>query len=186
MHKILAFFLLCFAACSIDGGTVPDVGMTLASDGGAIDGGISMSDGGSTGNRVIVPQFRVGSAMLAQPAFFDRTLSTSCYPRKTTAGLRCIPADVNLIFYTDVSCTIRGGLAIACQTPTYGAVADMPDNVCDQGNYHTFRLRKLTQANYYSKSGAVCLGTAIPSAFTLYAADTEIDPATFAEAVEVR
>lgn len=49
-----------------------------------------------------------------------------------------------------------------------------------------FRLRKLTQANYYSKSGAACLSAAIPSAFALYAADTEIDPTTFAEAVEVR
>lgn len=185
MHKILAFFL-CLVACSIDSGAMLDVGMMLASDGGATDGAVSMPDGGSMGDRVIVPQFRVGSTMLAQPAFFDRTLGTSCYPRKTTAGLRCIPADVNLIFYADAGCTTRGGLAIACQTPTYGAVADMPDNVCDQGNYHTFRLRKLTQVNYYSKSGAACLSTAIPSAFTLYAADAEIDPTTFAEAVEVR
>lgn len=186
MHKILAFFLLCFATCSVDNGAVPDVGMRLASDGGATDGAVSAPDGGSTGDRIIVPQFRVGSAMLAQPAFFDRTLSTSCYPRKTTAGLRCIPAEVSLSFYTDAGCTVRGGLAISCQTPAYGSVADTPDNLCDQGNYHTFRLRKLTQANYYSKSGAACLSAAIPSAFILYAADTEIDPTTFAEAVEVR
>lgn len=186
MRKILAFFLLCFAACSTDSGAVPDVGIMLASDGGAIDGAVSMPDGGGMGDRVIVPQFRVGSAMLAQPAFFDRTLGTSCYPRKTTAGLRCIPAEVSLSFYTDVGCTVRGGLAISCQTPTYGSVADTPDNLCDQGNYHTFRLRKLTQANYYSKSGAACLSAAIPSAFALYAADTEIDPTTFAETVEMR
>ena len=73
-----------------------------------------------------------------------------------------------------------------CSASTYGIASDAPTNTCDQGNYHTFRLRKLTQANYYGKSGATCVALPLPAYTDLYTADTEVDPATFAEVVEVR
>ena len=73
-----------------------------------------------------------------------------------------------------------------CSTAVYGITSDMPANTCDQGNYHTFRLRKLTQTNYYGKTGATCVSLSLPANTTLYAADTEVDPTTFAEVVEVR
>lgn len=181
MHKILAFFLLCFAACAIDSGAVPDVGMMLASD-----GAVSAPRDGGTGGRISVPQYRVDGVPLTQLTFYDRTLDTNCFPRKTTAGLRCVPGGVFLLSYADAGCTQPAGTHPSCQVVTYGTTADMPANACDQGNYRTFRLRKLTQANYYSKSGATCVALPLPANTSLYAADTEIDPTTFAEAVEVR
>lgn len=181
MHKILAFFLLCLAACSIDGGTAPDAGTMLAWDGGA-----SIPRDGGTGGRISVPQYRVDGVPLTQLTFYDRTLDTYCFPRKTTAGLRCVPSGVFLLNYADAGCTQPAGTLTSCSIVTYGLTADTPTNACDQGNYHTFRLRKLTQANYYSKSGATCVALPLPANTSLYAADTEIDPTTFAEATEVR
>ena len=181
MHKILAFFLLCFAACSIDSGTTPDAGMMLASD-----GAVSAPRDGGTGGRISVPQYRVEGVPLTQLTFYDRTFDTYCFPRKTTAGLRCVPSGIPLLNYADAGCTQLAGTLTSCSTASYGLAADMPTNVCDQGNYHTFRLRKLIQANYYSKSGATCVALPVPANTSLYAADTEIDPTIFAEAVEVR
>lgn len=181
MHKILAFFLLCFAACSIDSSTVPDVGMMLASDGAT-----SAPRDGGVGGRISVPQYRVDGVSLTQLTFYDRTLDTYCFPRKTTAGLRCVPSGVLLLNYADAGCTQLAGTSATCQSVSYGIVADALINACDQGNYRTFRLRKLTQANYYGKSGATCVALPLPANTALYAADTEIDPTTFAEAVEVR
>lgn len=181
MHKSLAFFLLCLVACSIDSSAVPDVGMMLAPDDSA-----SIPRDGGVGGRISVPQYRVDGVPLTQLTFYDRTLDTYCFPRKTTAGLRCVPGGVFLLSYADAGCVQPAGTHPSCQTVTYGTTADMPANACDQGNYHTFRLRKLTQANYYGKSGATCVALPLPANTTLYAADTEIDPTTFAEAVEVR
>lgn len=181
MHKILAFFLLCLAACSIDGGTAPDAGTMLAWDGGA-----SIPRDGGTGGRISVPQYRVDGVPLTQLTFYDRTLDTYCFPRKTTAGLRCVPSGVLLLNYADVGCTQPAGTLTSCSIVIYGLTADTPTNACDQGNYHTFRLRKLTQANYYGKNGAACVALPVPANTSLYAADTEVDPTTFAEVVEVR
>lgn len=181
MHKILALFLLCLAACSIDSGTAPDAGMMLASD-----GAVSAPRDSGTGGRISVPQYRVENASLSQFTFYDQTLNTNCFPRKTTAGLRCVPSGVPLLNYADAGCTQLAGTLTSCSIVTYGLAADTPTNACDQGNYHTFRLRKLTQANYYGKSGATCVALPLPANTSLYAADTEIDPTTFAEAVEVR
>lgn len=180
MYKILALFLLCFMACVVDG-AVPDAGMTLASD-----GAVSAPRDSGTSGRISVPQYRAEGATLTQLTFYDRILDTYCFPRKTTAGLRCVPGGVFLLNYADASCTQPAGTLASCQAATYGTLGDMPANVCDQGNYRTFRLRKLTQTNYYGKSGATCVAVPLPGNTILYAADTEIDPTTFAEVVEVR
>lgn len=171
MHKILAFFLLCFAACSIDSSAVPDVGMMLATD-GAVS---APHDGGTIGGRISVPQYRVDGVSLTQLTFYDRTLDTYCFPRKTTAGLRCVPNGVFLLSYADAGCTQPAGTHPSCQAVTYGTTADIPADACDQGNYH-----------YYGKSGATCVALPVPANTSLYAADTEVDPATFAEVTEVR
>ena len=91
MHKILALFFLCLAACSLEGGTGLDAGMILASDGSTPDGSI--------GGRISVPQYRAEGAVLTQFTFYDRTLDTNCFPHKTTAGLRCVPGGVFLLNY---------------------------------------------------------------------------------------
>lgn len=181
MYKILALFLLCCTACVVGDGATPDAGMILASD-----GAVSASRDSGTGGRISVPQYRTEGVTLTQLTFYDRILDTYCFPRKTTAGSRCVPSGMLLLNYADAGCTQPAGTLASCQTATYGTLADMPANVCDQGNYHTFRLRKLTQANYYGKSGATCVALPVPVNTTLYVADTEIDPATFAEVVEVR
>ena len=186
MYKILAFFLLSTLACSVDAGSTLDAGMPLASDGAVADGAVSTVDSGSTNDRVIAPHFRVGAAVLAQAFFFDRELNVTCYPRKTTKGLRCLPVGIGLTAYVDAGCTSRGGLGPSCQMTAYGTVADMPDNACDQGAYRTFTVRKLTQTSYYTRSGVACVALPIPASLSLYTADTEVDPTTFAEVVEVR
>ena len=181
MHKILALFLFGFVACSLDSGSALDAGTLLASD-----GAVSAPRDSGAGSRISVPHYRVDGVTLSQLTFYDRMLDTNCFPRKTTAGLRCVPGGVFLLNYADAGCTQPAGTLPACQAVMYGTLADMPTNACDQCNHRTFRLRKLTQANYYGKSGATCVTVPLPVNTALYAADTEVDPTTFAEVVEVR
>lgn len=178
MRNIVALILLCFVGCVMDGTAAPDAGTMLASDAGT-----GSSDLGAA-QRIVVPQFQVGNAVLRQNAFYDRQLSINCYPRNTTTGLRCLPADLSLYVFADAACSMPAGFVPNCQTPRYGLV-ETSVNICTLGTFRVYQLRKLTQANYYTKNGATCIASAL-SGYDLYAADTEIDPTTFAEAVEVR
>lgn len=182
MRNIVALILICIVGCATENTVTLDAGTMLAYDAAA---GINVQpDQGTSLLRIVVPQFQVGDVALRQNAFYDRQLSVNCYPRNTTTGLRCLPADLSLYVFADATCSTPAGFVPNCQTPRYGLV-EIPVNICTLGTFRVYRLRKLTQANYYTKSGATCIASAL-SGYDLYAADTEIDPTTFAEVVEVR
>ena len=175
MYKILAFLVLTLTACAGMPTSELDLGVDAASP--------DNYDGSTTGARIVVPSFQVGGATLYRPTFYDRQLGTLCQPSRTTAGLRCVPEAISLILFSDAACTQPAMYTTPCNPAAYGTI--LASAACNP-DVRVYRLRKLTQTNYYSKFSATCTATPLSPGYDLYAADTEIDPATFAEAVEVR
>lgn len=132
--------------------------------------------------RLVVPRYRSGSTVLAQPVFFDRELGVRCQPQPTTSGLRCLPlAQCNV--FTDKSCTIPAMYVKDCEKPTYCVWApQQPD--CRTSEYKVSVVLQVTQTEYFARTDTGCVPKPIATGYALHVGSAELSPTVFASVVE--
>lgn len=107
--------------------------------------------------------------------YYDTVLGSRCYLLPTASGLRCIPSDANLGYYSDAGCTKLGALVVeGCAVPKYG-VFTAP--AC--GNNRVFTLGTGTKlATYYILQGTTCTPYTVSADHVFYPAASEVDVST--------
>ena len=179
----IALFSLLFACSSggyageaVDSGTAADAADT------AVDASTLSPPDMAKPERLVVPRYRSGSTVLAQPVFYDRELSVRCQPQPTTSGLRCLPvAQCNV--FTDKSCLTLAMYVKDCEKPTY-CVWEVQQPDCRTSEYKVSVVTRLTQTEYFVRTDTGCVPKPIASGYALHVAAAELSPAMFASVVE--
>ena len=132
------------------------------------------------GSGRIVLEVQIVDGVSRPYTYYDTTLSARCFLLPTASGLRCIPSDANLGYYSDAGCTKLGALVVeGCAVPKYG-VFTAP--AC--GANRVFTLGTGTKLpNYYILRGATCAPYAVSADHVFYPAVSEIDVSTLAAGV---
>lgn len=129
------------------------------------------------GSGRIVLEVQIVDGVSRPYTYFDTTLSARCYLLPTASGLRCIPSDANLGYYSDAGCTKLGALVVeGCAVPKYG-VYTAP--ACGDNRVYTLGTGTKLAA-YYILQGTTCAPYAVSSDHVFYPAVSEIDVSTLA------
>lgn len=170
-------------ACSSGGyaGEAVDAGAVVGAAVDAADAAAPQPDMAKP-ERLVVPRYRSGSTVLAQPVFFDRELSVRCQPQPTTSGLRCLPVAQCDVF-TDKSCMTSAMYVKDCEKPTYCTwEVQQPD--CRASEYKIAAVLQVTQTEYFVRTDTGCMPKPIASGYALHVAAAELSPTMFASVVE--
>lgn len=186
MRSCLFFLVLALLACqpgqtSLDSmdGMLGGVDAALPSDAGGL------RDGGVASKPRVVGDYRIVGDVRQFVGFYDTQLATYCAVVLTTAGYRCAPSGSSLFVFSDAGCTTPATYAPppACVSDPPLVYGLTPLPACG-GVQHVYTLRAILPAptNYYARVGVTCGAIALPAGWSLYAANTELDPTTLAPA----